>query len=69
MRLSMRLLRKEEGYVRDRDDYSADLEQQEVCERPLTRREQKQKEKLERQAMEIRRKQEASGLPDRPRYR
>ena len=55
----MRRHRKEEGLVRDRDDYSADTEQQDVYERPLTRREQKQREKLEKQAMAIQRKQEA----------
>ena len=55
----MRRHRKEEGLVRDRDDYSADTEQQDVYERPLTRREQKQREKLEKQALAIQRKQEA----------
>ena len=45
--------------MRDRDDYSADTEQQDVYERPLTRREQKQREKLEKQALAIQRKQEA----------
>ena len=55
----MRRHRKEEGLVRDRDDYSADTEQQDVYERPLTRREQKQREKLEKQALAIQREQEA----------
>ena len=55
----MRRHRKEEGLVRDRDEYSADTEQQDVYERPLTRREQKQREKLEKQALAIQRKQEA----------
>ena len=50
---------KEERYVRDRDEYSADHTNPDVYERPLTRREQKQKEKLEKQAEAIRQRQEA----------
>ena len=51
--------REEEKHVRDRDEYSADLDKPDVYERPLTRREQKQKEKLEKQAEAIRQRQEA----------
>lgn len=45
--------------MRDRDEYSADLDKQDVTGRPLTRREQKQQEKFEKQAEAIRRQQEA----------
>ena len=45
--------------MRDRDEYSADHTNPDVYERPLTRREQKQKEKLEKQAEAIRQRQEA----------
>ena len=45
--------------MRDRDEYSADLDKQDVTGRPLTRREQKQQEKYEKQAEAIRRQQEA----------
>ena len=40
--------------MRDRDEYSADLDKQDVTGRPLTRREQKQQEKFEKQAEAIR---------------
>lgn len=45
--------------MRDRDEYSEDLDKQDVTGRPLTRREQKQQEKFEKQAEAIRRQQEA----------
>ena len=45
--------------MRDRDEYSDGVSMPDVYERPLTRRELRQKEKLEKQAEGIRRKQEA----------
>ena len=53
----MQQRREEEGTVRDRDDYYADYDMPDAYERPLTRREKKERKKLARQERELRRRQ------------
>ena len=53
----MQQRREEEGTVRNRDDYYADYDMPDAYERPLTRREKKERKKLARQERELRRRQ------------